>query len=588
MISAVLEKKWAFPGFCLLLAFLIVTKSVIVGEFGQIGPDSDDVMRLTQIRDFLTGGQSWFETDQSRMGPAGGTDMHWSRLVDIPIILLIGFFNLFLPYASAEAIAISIWPPMSATLVLVGVYTGAKFLKDRKAAWIAAILAGFYLLTHYRFASGAIDHHNVQFGLICMAAGFALDTAYRARSFAISGICLALSVAIGTEVYIFATVICLYVAALWLFNGLPVSRAVSTFGLSLMAALIVIFIAVTAPSDYGRLYCDALSWITVAAGGLGGLGLAVLARTLSGKTFSIRLFGLLGLGIACAGLLLLSAPQCLSNPLSDLPLDVKTLWLDNIVEARPLFDKPEDYFLTVPLGVGVAVLGFGLAMLKIKNNTKTPQYALLAGLLLSGTLLSLYQLRFVGFGQFLAFIITGVWVYELLSKRNDKGERSLAYIGAIALSVPMFWALPAVLLGQAETPDTGVASGDAALCYSDNVIDFMKTLPPGQVLATDNGTPILLTQTEHRVLGGNYHRNVEGIQMAIRAYTSSLKDAEQYLTDGAVDYVHVCRTTQETVILRDQNSDGLMAALFDENTPPILTPIKTLEDGAVTIYRFTP
>ena len=47
-------------------------------------PDTDDVMRLVQVRDLL-GGQGWFDLYQHRMNPPEGTLMHWSRLVDAPL-----------------------------------------------------------------------------------------------------------------------------------------------------------------------------------------------------------------------------------------------------------------------------------------------------------------------------------------------------------------------------------------------------------------------------------------------------------------------------------------------------------------------
>lgn len=589
MNLAIFDRKWAFPGFCVLITALILIKSVLTGEFGQIGPDSDDALRLTQIRDYLIGGQSWFDTDQSRMGLSSGTDMHWSRLVDIPIIALTTFFDLFLSYERAEALAISLWPPMSASLVLIGVFTGARFLKNRMAAWIAAILASLYLVTHYRFTAGAIDHHNIQFGLICLAAGFALDPTFRTRSFVISGICTALTVAIGTEVYIFAATLCLFIAALWLLHGPVVRSAAEGFGWGLAGTLIFVFLVVTSPSQYGQLYCDSLSWIVVAAGTLGGLGLVIVSRTLSGKSLSYRLIGLVGLGAICLVVMLGIAPQCLSNPLSDLPADVKTLWLDNIVEAQPLFGG-KDALIEGPLGIGVALTALVLAALKIRQSERRAQYGLLAAMLAVGLVLSSYQLRFVGFGQFLAFMVTGVWVYELANKTNAKGERSLAYIGALALSVPMVWALPGVLLGQGKTTalTANVQSvGKAGLCYSDTVVEYMNSLPKGRILATDNGTPTFLTRTEHSVLAGNYHRNADGIQTAIRAYTVEPIQARTYLMDGQIDYVHVCRTTQETVVLTEHSPSGLMAKLAKNAPPDYLEEIKSLEDGAVLIYRFT-
>ncbi|HWU96364.1 MAG TPA: hypothetical protein VN029_12260, partial [Sphingomonas sp.] len=45
-------------------------------------PDTDDVVRLQQIRDWLAG-QHFADLAQHRLGAAPGLEMHWSRLADL-------------------------------------------------------------------------------------------------------------------------------------------------------------------------------------------------------------------------------------------------------------------------------------------------------------------------------------------------------------------------------------------------------------------------------------------------------------------------------------------------------------------------
>jgi hypothetical protein len=49
---------------------------------------TDDAMRLVQVRDLLAG-QNWFDPVQHRLAPPDGVIMHWSRLIDLPIAILI-------------------------------------------------------------------------------------------------------------------------------------------------------------------------------------------------------------------------------------------------------------------------------------------------------------------------------------------------------------------------------------------------------------------------------------------------------------------------------------------------------------------
>ena len=94
----------------------LVIVSVLTGNFGAIGPDGDDVMRLVQVRDLLQG-QSWFDLTQSRLGPEGGTLMHWSRLVDLPIAAIAALFTPFLGQDAALGLAFTFWPLISVLMV---------------------------------------------------------------------------------------------------------------------------------------------------------------------------------------------------------------------------------------------------------------------------------------------------------------------------------------------------------------------------------------------------------------------------------------------------------------------------------------
>src|ERR1039458_7159007 len=47
--------------------------------------DSDDAMRLVQVRSLLAG-QPWFDMTSYRLDPPAGVFMHWSRVVDVPLV----------------------------------------------------------------------------------------------------------------------------------------------------------------------------------------------------------------------------------------------------------------------------------------------------------------------------------------------------------------------------------------------------------------------------------------------------------------------------------------------------------------------
>src|SRR5262245_48304044 len=89
---------------------LLVAASSFISNFGRLpdGLSNDDAMRLVGVRDLLAG-QGWFDLTQYRLGSAGSL-MHWSRLIDLPIALLLSFYQLFTNTPQAERLTMAIWP----------------------------------------------------------------------------------------------------------------------------------------------------------------------------------------------------------------------------------------------------------------------------------------------------------------------------------------------------------------------------------------------------------------------------------------------------------------------------------------------
>ena len=105
-------------------------------------PDPDDTMRLIQVRDLLAG-QSWFDLNQYRIdAPGGGVEMHWSRLVDVPIALVIMVLTPFLGSANAQMAALIMVPLMTLGIaMLLAARIARRMLGDEETTLTALILA---------------------------------------------------------------------------------------------------------------------------------------------------------------------------------------------------------------------------------------------------------------------------------------------------------------------------------------------------------------------------------------------------------------------------------------------------------------
>ena len=307
-----------------ILTILILAGLNLPGARDYVGVDNDDVMRLVQVRDFL-GGQSWFDLMQYRLGLPGGTLMHWSRIIDLPIAALIKVFSLILPSERAEALALLVWPFFLVIPLMTAIAVAARRIGDRVVMHIALMLAAVFVVTANRFLPGAIDHHNVQLVLVATIAACLLDPARRAGSFALAGFASALAIAIGAETTPLVAVVCIVVALLWALEGTRSRTAARAFSLSLLLSISALFLA-TVPSEHYRLVtCDSLSigYYAIIAAGAAALFVATFLPDrlgLAGRSAALVIIGALVLLSALA-----VAPQCLQNPLNELDPLLQTM-----------------------------------------------------------------------------------------------------------------------------------------------------------------------------------------------------------------------------------------------------------------------
>ncbi len=467
---------------------------------------------------------------------------------------------------------------------------GARHLSSQEnqtlAQRFAIILLLFLLIPHFRFAPGAIDHHNLQLGLMAVSVGYACDPALRARSFAISAIALALSIAIGVEVNAFVAIVCGLVAINWWLKGQAAKNTAIAFGAAFALTLGVAFLVTIAPQNYGIVACDALSLITVLAGGAGGIGLAVAALITSRRNAMWRMAALLGIGFVCAGILALKAPQCLANPLGSLPPEMTELWLGNIEEAQPLFADKTQWLSLAPFAIGTTLLACGLAIANMLRRERPVMHGGLALLLITVIALTLYQTRFYVFGPIIALPILAVWIARVYQSTRSKDANNPLYMLALAASLPAVWGFPGLMLTPA-----GAAAPQAAhstMCYAYDVMTQIAALDKGLFAATPNGTAPLLSETHHRALSGNYHRNVDGIVSNIRIFTSPPQAARREIMQSGVDYIHVCIGAEDSLSLADYNPEGLMAQLIAGKAPDYLTLLWSGSGGSVSIYGVKP
>src|SRR4051794_12660358 len=106
-IGGLLDRHWKWLVLIVWLwfcAWCIFSRGNDISYF-RLG-DTDDNMRMMQVRGLLHG-QGWFDLRQHRLA---GSNIHWSRLVDLPIAGLILLLRPLIGGAGAERWAVAIAP----------------------------------------------------------------------------------------------------------------------------------------------------------------------------------------------------------------------------------------------------------------------------------------------------------------------------------------------------------------------------------------------------------------------------------------------------------------------------------------------
>ncbi|HMI39948.1 MAG TPA: AcrB/AcrD/AcrF family protein, partial [Sphingomicrobium sp.] len=270
--------------------------------------DTDDNMRMSQVRDLLHG-QDWFDLRQHKLDPPVGANIHWSRLVDLPLAGLILLFRPWIGGADAERAAVAIAPLLPYLLLIFSLSLTTRRLVDPRAYWLAIIALFFAGSTNGMFAPTRIDHHGWQLALVALAMAGIADPK-RARGGATVGLATALSLTIGLEMLIYLALGGIATVLMWI-DDRDQRRRLAAYAVTLAGGTALGFLGFASYAN--RLpVCDALSpvWLSDAlVGGALMLGLAML----SPGRMPVRLVMAAGAGLLIAGFHALMWPHCLSR-----------------------------------------------------------------------------------------------------------------------------------------------------------------------------------------------------------------------------------------------------------------------------------
>lgn len=570
-----------FAAFFIVTATGLILRSIYGGM--PLVNDTDDAMRLVEVRDFLNG-QGWYDLTQYRLDAPYGASMHWSRLIDAPIAGLILLFRPFLGTA-AETAAAYAYP----LIMLGGLFWFSAKLSLRLAGPEGVLpglaLPAFSLVTLADFPPGRFDHHSAQILLLLVMALNTIDALERPRRALWAGIAAAVAIAIGIESLPTVVSAILAFGLLWVLDRKH-ATALRWFGIAFAVASLACLALALPPQRWLVPACDAISSVYAVAAL--GTGIAFTALSIiNPKTIPGRLGAAAVTGAALVAVLGALFPQCLRGPYSALDPWLVQNWLDRIEEAQPvyvaIFNNPV-YVIAVSVPALLAVV---FTAWKLAGGPERPKWMVYACFLAVAVIVAMVQVRAARFATSLAvpagatLIVAARAVY--LSRLRIGSILGLVggWIGFAGLGLALVAGMTLALISPDE-PDTAVAASSApteADCRQPAAFTALAALPATNVMTPIDLGAHLLLFTPHSVVAAPYHRNQDGVRDTFRFFNGPIKDARQILATRGITLVAICPAMTELRGLPGAAPDSFVRLLPGGKLPDWLT--ETTPPGGV-------
>jgi hypothetical protein len=545
-----------------------------------------DAMRMVEVRDLLNG-QAWFDLHQYRLDPPAGVDMHWTRVLDVPLALLIKSFSLFLPAVEAERLTRIVFP----LALLFGFYTAvintARRLAGPAAMLPAAMIAVLSSAIVFQFEPGRIHHHGVQILLIVLIVRATIE-AVATKTFvpaALSAALAALSLSINVENITYVVIEIGVFALAFIIEGESFAATLTGFAAALIVSSLLLFIATTGPSHYFLGACDAFSTPHLLAIFVGAAALVVMAASAKWlKTWPLRVAAS-GLGGAIViGALALFYPICLGDPLVRVDPLLRQYWLNHAAESRPLgaliSSNPSDFLYFVMASV-LGVVAALVAAWRTRGETRGV-WLIVVAFAAMGFITALWQLRALPSASSVA-LLGGAWFSAQVVTWTER-RTSLVDKPAIILAVLPFCSAFWGILETLATPDTP-AVANAGSCRSQATIQTLNKLPKSLIMAGIDMGAEILAGTDHSVLAAPYHRNNHGNGVLVRAMLARPDEARTMVEASGAAYFVFCPVLPEFEGYAAGNRDGLAAMMLAGRAPDWLNPMTIAADGPLQVYK---
>lgn len=589
-----------FGLWAVLHAMLGQTVAAPVFDGALLGPDG--YMRLVRIAE-LQSGTGWYESLIARSNAPYGDALHWTRPMDVIILMIATLASPFTDDAQALFFAGAVTSPIVAFFACIAMAWAARPVLGRDRSILAVIILLLQPGVLSYTMLGRADHHSLQFVafILCIGATLRLLADRRSvRTAVVAGISYGAALWVSIELLLLIGLCQAMLAAVWLRRDRLFTRNQVIVGGTFLAATLVSLFIERPIAGWFDIEYDRLSIVHVALAAIvTGFWLALYqnGHNKTHPTLRDRLTvaGLSGIAsLAVFGILF---PDFFAGPFATVDPRILPIWHDQVAELKPLVPTDMKSFgrFLFFIGAGLPCLVFlGYILWRERAHPASLRWAFLAIVLGVYFVLSLKHLRFAPFAE-----IATVWALaEMVGRLMAWSEHVLtgARQFAVKCGATFIIILGALMSGTfvlAVTPDKAVDTAQPE-CEVSNIAGLLNDR--GGLGATptvvggllDHG-PEILYRTPHSVVGAPYHRNGDGIWDSYRLLAATNDAESQTIAQRRnIGIILVCPSIAERRFYIDEKEPNrLYNRLLDDNPPAWLTPVPIDRDAASGFRIYT-
>ncbi|RCL88919.1 MAG: hypothetical protein DBW63_03200 [Hyphomonas sp.] len=560
--------------------FLLIAIGLLAGDAvnGSTVQDIDDIARRLQIADLLRDGE-WHDLTWPFLAMPEPYVSPWSRLVDLPYVLVTWLFQPALGQDAAFEIARFVVPLLwliayawLAVRLIREILGEQPSLPQIGAAAVASLFAVI------EFMPNRVDHHNVQIVLL-LALCLGIVSKHRFAGILV-GVASVLSIAVGLECapYIALALAGVAIHAALAPNSTMVAR-LSLTGWSLLAFTLPAGLLLTGGALF-QTQCDALSapWASaLIAAGVVAAGAPIIWKRLGLHSPTARLGVLVAGALVVLGVLWTAFPECHAGPYTMINETAHTYWISNVIQEKGpagAFARGENLLVLIFMVLLALTLGAWM-------NPKTYRSPVLILLLIAtlGTLLTAWQMRNFKFPAALLPLFLPLFIERV--RENGGARRAIAVLLPPALLLASF-ALLIKPTGRALTL-IDYMEGDAC---RDADLSSLETLPASRIMAplglsltlaeyiSDTGSP-------HKIAAMPFHRASPGIERVFQTFALTNPELRKQAL-APYSYVAIC-TLPETSA--DPSAALLYATLSSSKGWPGLVEVSPITGSRLRLLE---